>query len=92
MLNRLRYNLIVALTGLCLSLPVFAVDSTISYVTINNMAYQDVEIVITEKAEILVPFKQLANIFNIQYTANRADKVIGFKTLDGKEKKLYTIT
>ena len=85
MLNRLRYNLIVALTGLCLSLPVFAVDSTISYVTINNMAYQDVEIVITEKAEILVPFKQLADIFNIQYTANRADKVIGFKTLEGKE-------
>ena len=85
MLNRLKYSLIVAMTGLCLGLPVFAVDSTISYVTINNRAYRDVEIVITEKAEILVPFKQLADIFNIQYNANRVDKIIGFKTLDGKE-------
>ena len=66
-------------------MPAFAVDSTISYISINNMAYQDVEIVLTEKNEILVPFKQLADIFNIQYNANRVDKIIAFKTLDGKD-------
>lgn len=73
------------MTGLLLALPAFALDSTISYITINGMAYQDVEIVLTEQAKILVPFKQLADLFNIQYTANRVDKYIGFKTFDGKE-------
>lgn len=68
-----------------LCLPAVADDSTISYITINNMAYEDVEIVVTDKSEILVPFKQLADIFNIQYTANRVDKMISFKTHDGKE-------
>ena len=50
---------------------VFALDSTISYININNLAYQDVEIVLTDKSEILVPFKQLADLFNITYTANK---------------------
>lgn len=85
MLNRAKKNLIIAMTGLLLALPAFALDSTISYITINGMAYQDVEIVLTEQAKILVPFKQLADLFNIQYTANRVDKFINFKTFDGKE-------
>lgn len=85
MLNRAKKNLIIAMTGLLLALPAFALDSTISYITINGMAYQDVEIVLTEQAKILVPFKQLADLFNIQYTANRVDKYIGFKTFDGKD-------
>lgn len=85
MLNRIKKNLIIVFACVCLCLPAFAVDSTISYITINDMAYQDVEIVVTEKSEILVPFKQLADIFNITYSANRVDKMIGFKTFDGKE-------
>ena len=85
MLNRIKKNLIAVITGMLLALPVFAVDSTVTYININNKAYQDVEIAITEKAEILVPFKQLADIFNIPYNANRVDKQIGFKTFDGKE-------
>lgn len=85
MLNRIKKNLIIAFAGMCLCLPAFAVDSTISYVNINNMAYEDVEIVVTENSEILVPFKQLAKIFNIQYDANRVDKMISFKTVDGKD-------
>ena len=85
MLNRIKYILIAVMTGMCMCLPAVADDSTISYITINNMAYEDVEIVVTDKAEILVPFKQLADIFNIQYTANRVDKMISFKTHDGKD-------
>ena len=85
MLNRIKKSLIIAFTGMLCALPVFAVDSTVSYININNKAYQDVEIAITEKSEILVPFKQLADLFNIQYNANRVDKQIGFKTFDGKE-------
>ena len=53
MLNRAKKNLIIAITGLLLALPAFALDSTISYITINGMAYQDVEIVITEQGELL---------------------------------------
>ncbi len=85
MLNRIKKNLIItALTGiLCLALPCFALDSTVSYVDINGLAYQDVEIVI-DKNKILVPFKQLADIFEIKYTANRADRQIDFVTFDGK--------
>lgn len=91
MLNRIKYNLITLITGMCLlGLPVLADESTVSYITINNMAYEDVEIVVTDKAEILVPFKQLADIFNIQYSANRVDKMISFKTHDGKEGMVNT--
>ena len=85
MLDRIKKNLIIVAIGLALTMPAFAVDSTISYISINDMAYQDVEIVLTEKNEILVPFKQLADIFNIRYNANRVDKIIAFKTLDGKD-------
>lgn len=85
MLNRVKKNLIIAFTGLLLALPAFALDSTISYVNINDRAYQDIEIVITDNAQILVPFKQLADLFEIPYTANRIDKFISFKTFDGKE-------
>lgn len=85
MLNRIKKNLILAFAGMLLALPVFALDSTVSYINVNDRAYQDVEIVITDKSEILLPFKQLADLFNIPYTANRVDKHIGFKTWDGKE-------
>lgn len=85
MLNRIKKNLILAFAGMLLALPVFALDSTVSYINVNNRAYQDVEIAITDKSEILLPFKQLADLFNIQYTANRVDKHISFKTWDGKE-------
>lgn len=86
MLNRVKKNLIVAVIAgtMCLSLPSFALDSTISYVNINDLAYQDVEIVISDNT-ILVPFKQLADLFEIKYEANRAEKKISFKTLDGRD-------
>lgn len=87
MLNRIKKNLITAVLAgtMCLTLPVFSMDSTISYVNINNLAYKDVEIILTDNNDILVPFKQLADLFNIQYDANRVDKKISFKTFDGKE-------
>lgn len=87
MLNRAKKFLIVlAISGtMCLALPSFALDSAISYVNINDSAYQDVEIVLTDKNDILVPFKQMADIFEIKYQANRADKQISFTTIDGKQ-------
>ena len=87
MLNRLKKIIIAtAIAGtMCLALPTFAIDSTVSYVNINNLAYQDVEIVITDNSKILVPFKQLADLFDIKYEANRVDKKIIFVTFDGKE-------
>ena len=88
MLNRAKKIIIIlAMAGtlMCRALPSFALDSTVSYVNINNMAYQDVEIVIDKGNKILVPFKQLADLFNIKYEANRVDKKISFTTYDGKE-------
>ena len=87
MLNRVKKNLIIlaAAGTMCLALPCFAYDSTISYVNINDTAYRDVELVITDNNEILVPFKQLADIFEIKYDANRAEKKISFTTADGKQ-------
>ena len=87
MLNRVKRNLIIAAIAgtMCLILPCFALDSTISYININNLAYQDVEIVLTDNNEILVPFKQLADLFDIKYEGNRVDKKISFTTFDGKE-------
>ena len=86
MLNRVKKNLITAMLAgtMCLALPCFALDSTVSFIDINNRAYKDVEIVITDNNTILVPFKQLADIFNIKYEANRVDKQISFTTFDGK--------
>ena len=87
MLNRVKKNLITAILAgtMCLTVPCFGTDSTISYVNINDLAYQDIEIVITDNNEILVPFKQLADVFDIKYDANRVEKRIGFTTFDGKE-------
>ena len=84
MLNRVKYILIVAMIGASLIRPALAAnDSTISYISINNRVYEDIELMVSDGAEILVPFKQLADIFEIHYSANRVDKVIHFTTFDG---------
>lgn len=69
--------------GLQLAAPSFANESTISYISLNDKVYEDVEIMIGDGAEILVPFKQLADIFEVKYNANRVDKSISFTTFDG---------
>ncbi len=85
-LNRVRKNLIILMLIACLAKPALAAnDSTISYVSINDKVYYDVELMITDKSEILIPFKQFADLFEIEYSANRVDKHIQFKTLDGKD-------
>lgn len=84
MLNRVKYILIAAMIGASLLKPALAAnDSTISYISINNRVYEDIELMVSDGAEILVPFKQLADIFEIHYSANRVDKVIHFTTFDG---------
>lgn len=84
MLNRIK-RIIIILAMVCTYFcpSVLANDSTISYITINNKVYEDVELMITDGAEILVPFKQLADLFDIHYTADRVNKVINFTTYDG---------
>ena len=85
MLNRIKYILIVAIIGASLVKPALAAhDSTISYININNKVFEDVELVVSDGAQILVPFKQLANIVEITYSANRVDKVIEFVKLSSR--------
>lgn len=84
MLNRIKYILIALILSASLVKPALAAcDSTISYVSINDKVYKDVELMICDGAKILVPFKQLADIFEIHYSANRVDKLINFTTHDG---------
>ena len=84
MLNRIKYILIAAIISASLIKPALAAhDSTISYIAINDMVYEDVELLVSDSAQILVPFKQLANLFEIKYNANRIDKLITFTTYDG---------
>ena len=84
MLNRIKYILIAAMISASLVQPALAAhDSTISYIAINDKVYQDVELLVSDSAQILVPFKQLADIFEIKYNANRIDKLITFTTFDG---------
>ena len=69
MLNRIKKILIIAIVSASLAQPALAInDSTISYVSINDKAYYDVELMITDGAQIYVPFKQLADIFEIKWT------------------------
>ena len=85
MLNRIKYILIAAIISASLIKPALAAnDSTISYININDKVYEDVELMVCDGAQILVPFKQLANIFEIHYSGNRVDKVIHFTTHDGQ--------
>lgn len=86
MLSRIKNRIIIAaLAGtMCLNCAVFAEDSTISYITINDKVYEDVEIMIGRNQEIFVPFKLLASMFEIKYEANRVDKLITFISYDGK--------
>ncbi len=91
MLNRIKYILIAAIISASLVKPALAAhDSTISYIAINDKVYEDVELLVSDSAEILVPFKQLANIFEIKYTANRVDKLITFTTFDGLKGEINT--
>lgn len=86
MLNRFKYILIAAIISASLIKPALAVDeSTISYVAINDKVFSDVELMLTDSSEMLVPFKQFADLFEIKYNANRIDKLITFTTHDGLE-------
>ena len=84
MLNRFKKILIAVTITACLAKPAAAAnDSTISYISVNDKVYEDVELLVCDGALILVPFKQLADLFEIHYSANRIDKVIHFTTHDG---------
>lgn len=85
MLNRIKKSLLTTiLLGIITCSAAFAHESTISYITINNRVYQDVELLVTDNAQILVPFKQLSDIFEINYSANRVQKIITFTTFDNQ--------
>lgn len=60
-------------------------ETTVSYITINNDTYYDVEIMIDSDGKIYLPFKQLAKLFEIQIKPNHISKEIAFETLDKKQ-------
>ncbi len=68
--------------------PCFAVpkdETIISYINLNNAAYYDIEILLTTNEKMLLPFKQLSEIFEVKVKTNHASKEIDFETSDGKK-------
>lgn len=71
--------------------PVFASQQNqnlITYINLNEKAYYDVEIILTSEDKILLPFKQLSEIFEVKVKTNHATKEIEFETNDGKTGKI----
>lgn len=77
-----------ALTGLFFLIqPCVAAEKTetvISYINLNNTAYYDIEILLLNGEKILLPFKQLSEIFEVKVKTNHSTKEIDFQTSDGK--------
>ena len=71
--------------------PVFAIQqnqSLITYINLNEKALYDVEIVLTKDDKILLPFKQLSEIFEVKIKPNHSTKEIEFETVEGKKGKV----
>lgn len=80
------------LTGLFFLIqPVFAMaenQNLITYINLNQKVLYDVEIILTKDDKILLPFKQLSEIFEVKVKTNHATKEIEFETKDGKTGKV----
>ena len=55
-----------------------------TYINLNDKALYDVEIILTNEDKILLPFKQLSEIFEVKVKTNHSTKEIEFETNDGK--------
>ena len=81
--------LLSILTGLLLYFqPVFAMQQNqnlITYINLNEKALYDVEVILTGEDKILLPFKQLSEIFEVQVKTNHLTKEIEFITNDSKK-------
>lgn len=60
------------------------VENTVSYINLNDKAFYDIEIILTKEDKILLPFKQLSEIFEVKTKVNHTTKEIDFETNDGK--------
>lgn len=81
-----------ALSGMILIFqPVFALqqnENIITYINLNEKALYDVEIILAKEGEILLPFKQLAEIFEVKVKTNHKTKEIEFETSSNKKGKV----
>lgn len=81
-------KLFAILIALIFSLPCFAAqnnETIISYINLNNTGFYDIEIMLTKEDKILLPFKQMSEIFEVKVKTNHATKEIDFETSDGKK-------
>ena len=80
------------ITGLILFIqPVFAArqnENIVTYINLNDKVFYDVEIVLTKDEKILLPFKQLSEIFEVKVKTNHSTKEIDFETSDGIKGKV----
>ena len=59
-------------------------QNMVTYINLNDKALYDVEIILTNEDKILLPFKQLSEIFEVKVKTNHSTKEIEFETNDGK--------
>ena len=84
-------KLLVIFIALIICLPCFAAqnnETIISYINLNNTGFYDIEIMLTKEDKILLPFKQMAEIFEVKVKTNHATKEIDFETSDGKKGRI----
>ena len=60
-------------------------QNLITYINLNEKALYDVEVILTGEDKILLPFKQLSEIFEVQVKTNHLTKEIEFITNDSKK-------
>ena len=53
-------------------------ETIISYVNLDEKVYYDVELLIRKNGEILIPFKQISEIFGVEFKVNHSNHNIDF--------------
>lgn len=59
-------------------------QTIITYISINDAVFYDIEILVTPSGKIYLPFKQIMEIFEVPFQINHSTKQISFETADKK--------
>lgn len=89
-MKTLRFLIIILFTFIFLT-PAFAKDfeTTVSTLGVNNTDFYDIEILVTNKGKIFIPFKQICELFDITPVTNHSTHDITFE-YNNKKGKIST--
>lgn len=83
--------LIIILSIFVFITPAFAknFETTVSIVGVNNMDFYDIELLVTDRGKIFIPFKQICELFDIKPLTNHSTHDITFE-YNNKKGKIST--